>query len=105
MINSYRVEFLEAITMLQELGYNLVGTHGTAEFFRLHNIQIVTLEKPPEEGENSVITWIKTRQIDLVINIVDGSTKNKSAVEEITSGYLMRRAAVDFGVGLITNIK
>jgi hypothetical protein len=25
--------------------------------------------------------------------------------DEITSGYLMRRTAVDFGVGLITNVK
>ncbi len=61
------------------------------------------LSKPPNEGPNSVIAWIKQRKIDLVINIADGSTK--SGVDEITSGYLMRRTTVDFGVSLITNIK
>jgi carbamoyl-phosphate synthase/aspartate carbamoyltransferase len=50
-----------------------------------------------------VIGWIKDRKIDLVINIAEGSTK--SAADEITSGYIMRRTAVDFGVSLITNIK
>lgn len=45
--------------------------------------------------------WIKERKIDLVINIPEGSTRG----DEVTSGYLMRRAAVDFGTSLLTNIK
>lgn len=88
---------------LQEMGYNLVGTEGTAEFFKQHGVRISVLSKPPDEGPDSVIAWIKQRKIDLVINIADGSTK--SAADEITSGYIMRRTAVDYGASLITNIK
>ena len=89
--------------MLDEMGYNLVGTEGTHDYFSKRGIRIMALQKPPSESENSVTTWIKEGKIDLVINIADGSTK--SAVDEITAGYLMRRNAVDFGISLITNIK
>ena len=37
----------------------------------------------------------------MVINISDGTTRR----DEISAGYLVRRAAVDFGIGLITNVK
>jgi hypothetical protein len=49
----------------------------------------------------SVLDWIKDKKIDLVINIPEGSNRR----DEVTSGYLMRRAAVDFGTSLLTNIK
>ena len=85
------------------MGYNLVGTAGTAEYYSKNGVGMLTLAKPPCEGPESVIAWIRQKKIDLVINIADGSTK--SAVDEITAGYLMRRTAVDFGASLITNIK
>ena len=49
----------------------------------------------------SVVEWIRTKCIDLVINIPEGSTRS----DEVTAGYLMRRTAVDFGCSLLTNIK
>lgn len=62
----------------------------------------MTLEKPPDEGEEaSVVHWLKSRKIDLVINIPEGTTRR----EEVTAGYLMRRYAVDFGCSLITNLR
>jgi len=44
---------------------------------------------------------IRSGKIDLLINISDCTTRR----DEISSGYLMRRAAVDFGTSLVTNIK
>ena len=52
-------------------------------------------------ADRSVIKWIESKVVDLVINIPEGTTRR----DEVTSGYLIRRAAVDFGVGLLTNIK
>ena len=51
--------------------------------------------------EQSVLAWIRSRKIDLVINIPEGTYKR----DEITAGYLMRREAVDFGCALLTNVK
>lgn len=55
----------------------------------------------PSPAAGSVLDWIKDRKVDLVINIPEGTTHG----DEVTSGYLMRRAAVDFGTSLLTNIK
>ena len=62
---------------------------------------MIALEKPPAKGPESVDNWIRSRKIDLVINVPEGSNVN----DEVTAGYLMRRAAVDFGISLITNVK
>jgi len=61
----------------------------------------VRLPTPPLQMDQSVLSWIKGGKVDLVINIPEGTTRR----EEVTSGYLMRRAAVDFGISLLTNIK
>jgi len=46
------------------------------------------------------MTIIKEGKVELVIIISEGTTHK----DEITSGYLIRRAAADFGVSLVTNV-
>ena len=78
-----------------------MGTPGTADFYSARGVQILALEKPPDKGDTSVDSWIRSRKIDLVINVPEGT----SAKDEVTAGYLMRRAAVDLGISLLTNMK
>jgi hypothetical protein len=52
-------------------------------------------------AQGTVLEWIRSKRVDLVINIPEGSTRT----DEVTAGYLMRRTAVDFGCSLLTNIK
>jgi hypothetical protein len=95
------------LEQLLEMGYQIAGTPGTAEYFARVGHHLTCLLKPddtPSNGVNgceNVLDWISNRCIDLVINIPEGSTKR----DEVTAGYLIRRAAVDFGIGLLTNIK
>ena len=107
--NAMRAEFLCSMLLLAEMGFNLACTPGTAEYYQKHNISVISLSKPSldediAEGncaKDSVLQWIRNKSIDLVINIPEGTTRS----EEISAGYLMRRAAVDFGTSLLTNIK
>ena len=94
---------MEAAKILSELGYNLAGTPGTAEYYSSMGLKIVSVQKPlPDvEVENDAVTWIRSKKIDLVINIPEGTTRS----DEVSAGYLIRRAAVDFGASLLTNIK
>lgn len=94
---------MPALLLLVELGYNIAATPGTAIFYSSHGITVRTLAKPQDESEidDNTISWIRDRKVDLVINIPEGSTRG----DEVTSGYLIRRAAVDFGASLLTNIK
>jgi carbamoyl-phosphate synthase/aspartate carbamoyltransferase len=102
-----RAEFLESMQQLRDMGYQLVGTPGTAEYYSKFGVHMISKEKPElvnggagEDGE-SVLKWIKDKTIDLVINIPEGTTRS----DEVSAGYLMRRAAVDYGTSLLTNIK
>lgn len=104
-----RLEFMESMQKLYEMGYSLAGTPGTAEYYTTRGLSVVALEKPKaadaaedgKPGKMNALTWIREKQVDLTINIPEGTTRR----DEISSGYLMRRAAVDFGCGLITNMK
>lgn len=105
-----RLEFEESLRILISLGYQIAATPGTAIYYEQHGISpIVSLTKPTEnkeEEENNgergaVLEWIQSKKIDLVINVPEGTNRR----EEVTAGYLMRRAAVDFGISLITNVK
>lgn len=49
----------------------------------------------------TVLDWIQTGEIQLIVNIPEGTTRS----DEVTAGYLIRRAAVDNGLSLITNAK
>jgi len=59
---------------------------------------VETLHWPLEKKQPNVVDYIKDGKIDLVINI----PKNYRT-EELSNGYLIRRAAVDCNVMLITN--
>ena len=104
-----RTEFLESVEQLLAMGYQLAGTPGTADFYTDRGLKMTKLLKPGDkdpaastgEPTPAVIDWIEKRVVDLVVNIPEGSTRR----EEVTSGYLIRRAAVDFGASLLTNIK
>jgi len=100
-----RAEFHDAMSQLHAMGYNLAGTPGTAEYFTSLGVPVLSLAKPVDvsdtEQPDSVIAWIREKKIDLVINIPEGTTRR----DEVTAGYLMRRAAVDFGASLLTNLK
>lgn len=106
--DKFRYEFSEGVETLHTLGYKLFATAGTAKYYKDHcGINMTTLVKPDDNDDisdvnsSSALTEIKSENIDLLINISDGT----NVKGEITSGYIMRRAAVDFGVSLITNVK
>jgi len=101
-------EFAQSACIFHRLGYKLYGTPGTASFFiTKYNLEVKKLEKPSHEedyGENgnpSVLNEIMSGKIDMLINISEGTSHS----EELTAGYIMRRAAVDFQVSLVTNLK
>ncbi|GMI16053.1 hypothetical protein TrLO_g1426 [Triparma laevis f. longispina] len=98
-----RSEFLDAAQILERLGYNLYGTPGTAQYFKTNGVKIVEVSKPETEDDDDTgaLKMIKDGDIDMTINVPEGTSRK----DEITSGYILRRASVDFGSSLVTNIK
>ncbi|GAB9467935.1 Carbamoyl-phosphate synthase, large subunit [Globisporangium polare] len=95
-------EFTDSARILEQNGYTIFATPGTAAHLEAHDIKVTVLHKPVEADKSlpNVIDFISQGKIELVINVPEGTNN-----EELSAGYLIRRAAVDFGVSLINNVK
>ena len=95
-----KTEFLLEARLLSELGIKLYATEGTAKFLQENKIKVETL-RWSSPGENSeVLSIIKDRKVDLVINI-----PRDNEVQSLENDYIIRRKAVDLNISLITNIE
>ena len=63
-------------------------------------IPVTTVHWPLEGGSPSALELIQQGEVDLVVNIPKDATES-----ELTNDYMIRRAAVDHGIPLITNIQ
>ncbi|HJX70646.1 MAG TPA: carbamoyl-phosphate synthase (glutamine-hydrolyzing) large subunit, partial [Bacteroidales bacterium] len=95
-----KVELINSCRMLQEKGYNLYGTKGTALFLRQNGIECTVLHWPDEKAKPNTLDYLRKRKIDLVINI----PKDLSSAE-LSNDYTIRRSAVDYNIPLITNAR
>lgn len=107
-IGTFKVknEFLECAKILDKLGFKLYGTHGTTDFYRENGVTIreIPLYSNNADNNRTILKYIKDGKLDLVVNI---SEKNKLRCENTryTEGYILRRAAIESGVGILTDIK
>lgn len=95
-----KIELLTSARMLVERGYNLFATHGSAKFLADNDVPVTTLYWPDEAESPNTLEYLKSRKIDLVINIPKNLSKT-----ELYNDYEIRRAAVDFNIPLITNAR
>ena len=93
-----KAELLEGVQVLQKMGMTIYATDGTAKFLQADKIPVEMVRWSLDDASPDAVDFIKDGKIDLVINI----PKNYQN-EELTNGYLIRRAAVDYNVMLITN--
>jgi carbamoyl-phosphate synthase large subunit len=95
-----KAELLNSAQMLVDNGYQIYATKGTRHFLANNGIKSKLLYWPDEKKEPNTYSYIKDKKIDLVINIPKDNTK-----AELDNDYIIRRAAVDFNVPLITNAR
>ncbi|MDF1611158.1 carbamoyl-phosphate synthase (glutamine-hydrolyzing) large subunit [Stygiobacter electus] len=91
-------ELLEPMKQLLKIGIKFYATQGTAKFMNANGIPTEMVDWPSQNSNSNAVELIKNKVVDLVINI----PKNFQE-EELTNDYLIRRAAVDFKIPLITN--
>ena len=96
-----KVDMLEACRLLDENGYPIYATAGTAAFLNQNGIKAIPTSWPDEPGEGiDVLDLISDHKIDLVINIPKNHTRR-----ELTNGYRIRRWAIDHNIPLLTNAR
>lgn len=93
-----KLTLLEPAKMLVEKGYTLFATGGSYRFLVENNVPCQHVYWPSEEMQPQALDMLKNKEIDLVINIPKNLTSG-----ELSNGYKIRRAAIDFNIPLITN--
>lgn len=135
-IGSYKDKnvLLSSVKTLEQLGFNLYASRGTADFYSEHSIKIETIDWCYGEGasthignngngsngngnhneETDLLTganqrtmadYLMSKHFDLVINIPMKSSSTFRASSFMTQGYRTRRMAIDYSAPLITNVK
>ncbi len=95
-----KVELLNSAKALREKGHILYATRGTQQFLKNAGIEAHVAYWPDENKSPNTIELIKTREVDLVVNI----PKNLSP-SELNNDYTIRRTAVDYNIPLLTNAR
>ncbi len=102
-----KADLLNACRLLHERGYKLYGTEGSARYLNENGVPAERVIWPTETQNpelagkyKAAMDMLANKELDLVINI----PKNFSH-KELTNGYYVRRAAVDFNIPLITNAR
>ena len=95
-----KVDLLEPIKRLQQSGYAIFATEGTAKFLGENGVNATAVSWPDEDGENKVMDMIADHKFDLIINVPKNQTKR-----ELTNGYRIRRGAIDHNIPLMTNVR
>jgi len=95
-----KLELLQSARMLAEKGFRLYATRGSALYLQENDIPATILHWPDEKEEPNTLTYLRAKEIDLVINIPKNLSKT-----ELNNDYTIRRAAVDFNIPLITNAR
>lgn len=83
-------------TILHDLGFRIVATHGTAQAIRKMGIPAEAINKIGE-GSPHVVDWIERGEVDLVINTPVGTGAR-------VDGYEIRSAAIARGIPCITTM-
>ncbi|WLF79192.1 Carbamoyl-phosphate synthase [Lodderomyces elongisporus] len=109
-IGSYKEkqELLPSIAKLNELGYKIFATAGTADFIKEHNIPVHYLEvlskDENQKSEYSLTQHLANNLIDLYVNL-PSSNRFRRPASYMSKGYESRRMAVDYAIPLVTNVK
>lgn len=93
-----KADLLPAARSMHAMGVRFFATAGTAKFLRENGVPAETVTWPLDNQPPSAVDLIKERRVDLVINIPRSNEER-----ELTNGYMIRRAAVDYNVPLVTN--
>jgi carbamoyl-phosphate synthase large subunit len=91
-----KAEALPIVRELINLGFKIIATKDTAEFFQKHELPVQEIHKI-SEGRPNVVDVIKNREVSLVINTPSGQRSR-------ADGYHIRRNAVIYGIPIVTTL-
>jgi len=95
-----KADTLPAIRKFSEMGFEIYGTEGTADFLKEQGVKCKKVCKISSENSPSVLDAMTGGDVDLIVNIPNNYSRTS-----VTDGYLIRRKSVDLNIPLITNVQ
>jgi len=95
-----KIALVEPLHLLQQQGFTIYATKGTAKFLKDNGINAIPVAWPDESESPNSIDLIRNRQVEMIINV----PKNLSR-KELYNDYTIRRTAIDYNIPLITNAR
>lgn len=95
-----KAEFAKTAKTLAKLRLKIYATSGTSAFLKKQGILATTLFKIHENKQPTILDYLTSKKVDMVINIFDPYEAMQTG-----DGYRIRRATLDFGIPLITNLQ
>ena len=98
-------KLLQTVSRLKDLGFNILATEHTAEFFeeKMGRIQVAYKISEPDRKPN-IADLLYQQKIDFIINIPSTSTLEKY-LGMLDDEYQIRRKALELGIPVLTTIE
>ena len=93
-----KTEALELAIRFEHLGYNLIGTKGTAQYFKEHGVKIDCVAKQNDPRGNTIIDRIERNELVTIINTTGAHINHHD------DGRTIRSAAITRGIPLFTSL-
>lgn len=93
-----KADLLQPCRMMAAKGYELYATGGSYRYLIENGVPCTEVFWPSENKQPQALDMIHKKQVDMVVNIPKNLTSS-----ELSNGYEIRRAAIDFNVPLVTN--
>jgi carbamoyl-phosphate synthase large subunit len=98
-----KAEALPILSALGAAGYRFYATAGTAALLRGAGLDAETVNRISEQ-DRTIVSLIRTRTVQLVINTITGGTGRIREGVEIQDGFQIRRAAVEAAIPCLTSL-
>ncbi|OPY32439.1 MAG: Pyruvate carboxylase subunit A [Methanomassiliicoccales archaeon PtaU1.Bin124] len=97
--DSDKKDMLVVAKCLQEMGFTIYATKGTATFLKDHNVPATTVYKVRENTSPDALGLMRMGQINLIINTPTYASGS------VRDGAMMRRLAVELEIPFLTTIQ
>lgn len=91
----------EALTLAKRfymIGYNVVTTEGTGDYFAEHHIPVTKVAKIQQQTSETVLDVIQGNTVQMVINTMT------TGIGVVNDGELIRKTAIEQGIPLLTSL-
>src|SRR5699024_12792196 len=93
----YKEEALELARRFKEVGYRVLGTRGTAEYFNNRGVKTRAVPKVGQTEED-IIYYITHNKVQILVNTMGNNRDHTS------DGYIIRQNAIQSSVPLYTSL-